>query len=155
MDNPLWSYSCAMYAREGVAPACLQLQDQFSVDVNVLLYGAWLASMDQLLSEQHLAGLEAVVAPWRTRVVQPLRVQRQQLRGYDQAEGLREQIKALELQAERQQQDLMRGYHSNTEPLIVASATLGDNLALVARFSCPNDDRRTSVIEHLKALLAG
>jgi hypothetical protein len=47
MNNPFWEYSLSHYVREGVADACLALQDGHGLDVNMLLYGAWLGSMGQ------------------------------------------------------------------------------------------------------------
>ena len=41
------------------------LQDTFGLDVNLLLYAAWLAHMDRRLSGEHLAGLEAEIVDWR------------------------------------------------------------------------------------------
>lgn len=40
----LWAFSLALYARPGVAEACLALQDRFGADVNLLLLGFWRAA---------------------------------------------------------------------------------------------------------------
>jgi uncharacterized protein (TIGR02444 family) len=128
MDNPFWEFSLATYGREGVPPVCLALQDELGVDVNILLYAAWLASMDEQLTSSHLAGLEDRVRPWRRRVVQPLRALRRQLRDYPSAAAVREQVKQLELDTERQQQDSMRHYYGNSQPLSAVEGTLRANL---------------------------
>ena len=36
-NNPIWDYSVATYSLQGVAPACLALQETFGLDVNLLL----------------------------------------------------------------------------------------------------------------------
>ena len=40
LDNPFWQFSLDAYQRDGVQPACLSLQDDWGLDVNVLLYAA-------------------------------------------------------------------------------------------------------------------
>ena len=45
MNNPFWEYSVQQYARPGVADTCLVLQDEHTLDVNMLLYAAWLSSV--------------------------------------------------------------------------------------------------------------
>lgn len=139
MSNPFWDYSLASYGLEGVAPGCLVLQDTCGLDVNVLLYAAWLAQMDQRLSGEHLAGLEAQIVDWRERVIKPLRALRRQLQDYPPASGMLEEIKALELRAEQQQQDLMFAFFQMNDDLPRASRPLRENLVLVAQFACPQD----------------
>ena len=132
MDNPFWEFSLAAYGLEGVSPACLAIQDELGVDVNILLYAAWLAATDRQLTRSHLAGLEDAVRPWRLRVVQPLRSLRQELRDYPAAASVREQVKELELNAERQQQDAMWHYYGNSEPPGVVEGALRVNLGALA-----------------------
>ncbi len=87
MSNPFWDYSLATYSLDGVASTCLALQDTIGLDVNLLLYAAWLARMDQRLSGEHLAGVEAEIVDWRERVIKPLRALRRQLQDYYQGVG--------------------------------------------------------------------
>ena len=42
--RPLWDFSLEVYGRPKVAETCLRLQDEFGVDVPVLLFAAWLAA---------------------------------------------------------------------------------------------------------------
>ena len=58
MSNPLWEYSLATYRVKEVAQTCLTLQDTFDMDVNLLLYAAWLAHMNRCLSAGHLCELD-------------------------------------------------------------------------------------------------
>ncbi len=137
MSNPFWDHSLAMYKLDGVAVSCLALQDSYGLDVNLLLYAAWLAHLDQRLSAQHLAGLEAAIVDWRDQVIQPLRALRLQLRGYPQAVGVRNEIKNLELRAEHRQQDMMYAFFQHNDELPSTSRPLRENLVQVAHFSCP------------------
>ena len=38
-----WLFSLALYGQSGVEPSCLELQNNFSADVNILLWCGWLA----------------------------------------------------------------------------------------------------------------
>jgi uncharacterized protein (TIGR02444 family) len=74
-DNPFWSFSLAVYAAPGVAAECLALQDTSGVDVNVLLFCAWLgATRRSVLTLEDFAAIEAAVEPWRDTVIRPMRV---------------------------------------------------------------------------------
>jgi len=138
MTNPFWDFSLASYSRDGVPENCLALQDDFKLDVNVLLYGAWLASQDKRLEMEHLAALEVVITPWREQVVEPLRALRRRWREYPPADSLRGEVKRLELQAERQQQDMMLAFLRAASEPPGASQPLEENLEQVAFFTCPD-----------------
>jgi len=149
MSNPFWDYSLATYSLDGVASTCLALQDTIGLDVNLLLYAAWLARMDQRLSGEHLASLEAEIVDWRERVIKPLRALCRQLQDYSRASGVREEIKALELRAEKQQQDQMFAFFQKTGELPQAPRPLRENLVLVAQFTCPQSAGWELTIDHL------
>ncbi|MDX1711638.1 MAG: TIGR02444 family protein [Rhodovibrionaceae bacterium] len=111
--NPFWSFSLEIYARPGVAPACIALQDRLGLDVNLLLYLCWRASLGLAVEAEELADLMVRAALWQSRVVQPLRAVRRALKGQDMVdaeagEDLRERVKALELEAERLEQAMLR-----------------------------------------------
>ena len=149
MDNPFWDYSLAVYARDGVAEALLALQDEFGLDVNMLLYAAWLADRGLQLDAAHLSPLEARVAPWRERVIGPLRRLRRQWRDYPEAGALREALQALELQAEQSQQALMWEYFCSADTLPGAPGTLPHNLRLVAGIGAPRPGWGEAALEPL------
>jgi uncharacterized protein (TIGR02444 family) len=104
MSSDLWSFSLTTYARPGVERACLQLQST-GVNVCLLLCGAWLGHRGVACNEQRIKLLRTVAEPWDGDVVQPLRALRLRWKAVatDDAElkKLREQVKALELEAER------------------------------------------------------
>jgi uncharacterized protein (TIGR02444 family) len=153
MSNPFWDYSLATYALDGVATSCLALQGTYGLDVNLLLYAAWLARMDQRLSEQHLAGVEAVIGEWRDRVIKPLRALRQQLQDYPRAAGVGDEIKPLELRAEQQQQDMMFAFFQRTAALPKSLRPLRENLVQIVQFTCPEGAGWEPSIERLVRLL--
>ena len=104
MSSDLWSFSLSTYARPGVEPACLQLQSA-GVNVCLLLCGLWLGQRGVACNEQRLQQLRSVAEPWDADVVQPLRALRMQWKAVaaedSELNALREQVKALELEAER------------------------------------------------------
>jgi len=104
MSSDLWSFSLATYARPGVEHACLQLQTA-GANVCLLLCGSWLEQRHVTCTEQRVQQLKDRVGPWDVEVVQPLRAIRTQWRTLAEEDpvlkGLREQMKALELEAER------------------------------------------------------
>jgi len=111
-ENPFWDYSLLLYGRKAVAAACLDLQDRFSLDVNMLLFCCWAGARGRRLSEAEILRLIEAVQAWRTEVLLPLRSARRWLKTRapaisPAAETLRERIKSSELAAEAVQQDLM------------------------------------------------
>ncbi len=106
MSTDLWSFAQHYYQRPGVEAACLHLQDRGS-DVCLLLCAAWLGKRGVAHSPARAECLRAGAGPWQREVVQPLRHLRLAWRataaGDPALAALREQIKNLELQAEREQ----------------------------------------------------
>ena len=41
MDSPLWRFSLAVYADATVRQECLELQDEYGVDINLVLFCAF------------------------------------------------------------------------------------------------------------------
>jgi uncharacterized protein (TIGR02444 family) len=123
--SPFWRFSLRFYRRREVADACIALQEEAGVDVNVLLFLLWHATQKRALSPLEVVELERRVAPWRNMTVIPLRTLRQALKSPPAlvpgatAELLRTKIKAVELEAERLQQEAM---HDLAVPLLGADA---------------------------------
>jgi len=141
--SPFWTFSLKIYRIEGVAPACLTLQDRHGVDVNVMLYGLWLASQGRVLGKPDMHEIMDAMAGWKNGVVVPLRSVRRLLRdpaavagkagaAFDPAMvgALRDQVKKIELEAERLQQEALyalkpvASWGATGAPLEAASANL-------------------------------
>lgn len=105
MPSDLWSFASCCYARPGVEAACLRLQAA-GADVCLLLCGLWLEQRGVAYGDARRAQLERIAGPWQQRVVQPLRELRQSWRATaatdEVQQRLRAQVKALELEAERE-----------------------------------------------------
>ena len=71
--SPFWRFSLQFYRLPKVADACIALQEEAGVDVNLLLFLLWHARQRRRLSTADVAALEAKIAPWRDATVIPLR----------------------------------------------------------------------------------
>ncbi len=154
MSNPLWEYSLVTYRAEEIAATCLALQDRFGVDVNLLLYAAWLARNNRCLDTEHLNELDALVTKWRDSVVRPLRGLRRQLQTYTEAAAVREELKTLELRAEQEQQEVMYAFHQRSVTDTSADDSLLGNLTRVALLASPGSREWESTISQLATLIA-
>jgi uncharacterized protein (TIGR02444 family) len=103
-DEALWRFSTAFYARAGVAEALIKLQDRAGLDVNLMLFALWFGlSGRSRFTAAELAAADRAAGPIRGELVEPLRALRRRLRSNRDADiqRLREEIKRLELAAER------------------------------------------------------
>jgi uncharacterized protein (TIGR02444 family) len=113
--SPFWQFSIKFYAVPGVAEACIALQDQAKVDVNMLFYLLWNATQGRAFNAADITEIEHRIGPWREMAVVPIRSIRRALKSPppamapEAAEGLRTRIKAVELEAERLQQEALYG----------------------------------------------
>ena len=74
-------FALALYGSEGVADACLYLQNRHDLDVNLVLFAAFLgAERRQRLTTSSLEAARARVDTWQREVVRPLRAVRQRLK---------------------------------------------------------------------------
>jgi uncharacterized protein (TIGR02444 family) len=111
--SPFWRFSLQYYRLPKVADACIALQEDAGVDVNLLLFLLWHARQRRRLTVIDVTELEQKIAPWRDITVIPLRSVRRALKSppvlveASTAEAFRNRIKAVELEAERLQQEAM------------------------------------------------
>ena len=101
LAESFWRFSLALYARPGVARALLTLQDRDGLDVNLILFGAWVGAVQgRYLDEAVLRDAVAALDPIRQSAILPLRQLRRALkRGTSPEIGSR--IASAELAAER------------------------------------------------------
>jgi len=109
-----WAFALAIYARPGVADACLALQNEAGVDVMLLLMTAFAAVRHRiLLTPDEIKMLDEGCRPWREQIVRRLRAIRTELKAGPQlapssaTEPFRTKVKALELEAEKLENQLL------------------------------------------------
>ena len=99
----LWDWTLEAYAQPGVPEACLSLQDDHRQNTPFLLWAVWAETADAAL----LAKAADLARRWDALAVTPIRAVRRALKppvagvaDHDR-EGLRDDVKSLELRAER------------------------------------------------------
>lgn len=103
----LWDWALTAYAADGVAEACLELQDSAGQNIPLLLWAAWCAAEGRTPDEEALEAAGDTARAWQETAIAPLRAVRRALKPRapdldDEArEAVRAQVKAVELEAER------------------------------------------------------
>lgn len=140
IDISLWDFSLHYYARSGVGPLCLRLQDEQGVNVNVLLWALWLGYRGVRLEPASLAQALRKIHSWDLHYVLPLRQLRRRMKvEFDvtdtSIDAVRTQIKQAELLAEKHLQQILETQISiDLAPIHVTADTLmADNLWLYLR----------------------
>ena len=81
-EIPFWGYSLQVYGKQNVPAACLRLQENLQVDVNILLFCCWTASVGYpSFSDSLMARIAGQVAEYHEMVVKNLRAARNVLKG--------------------------------------------------------------------------
>ena len=114
-----WAFSLLVYGNAGVQAECLDLQDGYGIDVNLLLLCAYVGAVHgAILSESELRQAASVVAEWHRSIVKRLRDARRALKPFavdpspivSVAATLRTSVNASELEAERIEQMMLEGW---------------------------------------------
>ncbi|MFM8678581.1 MAG: TIGR02444 family protein [Alphaproteobacteria bacterium] len=129
-DPAPWAFALGIHAAPGVEAFCLEMQDAHGADVNLLLCAAWCGVTGRgTLDEDDLARLAGTIAPMRREVVERLRAARRWLKplaaSAPRLAAMRERIKALELEAEREVQFLLADALEASHPLPMAPVARG------------------------------
>ena len=116
MSESFWDFSIRTYRTENVAEACLSLQDERGVDVNMLLYCCWYGVTRGQQEAKFFQHVFEFSENWAQRVVRPLR----HVRTWMKLDGcqdprmptetcmeFREKVKGVEFNAEKIQQDVL------------------------------------------------
>ena len=157
LDTPLWAFSLAVYGGDGVADECLDLQERLGLDLNILLFAAFIGAAEGVrLEVSDIAAANAEVAHWQSEIVRPLRQVRRTLKPMS-AEGLRAQVKAAELEAEKIEQGLLWQWSRRQladRPRVDRAGALAENLRAVFEFYRTPDRSETALPRLLAAATA-
>lgn len=81
MDFPnseLWTYSTQIWTLPEVETICLELQNSYDANINMLLYCCWVGDKNLNLNDDDLQTLLDAVQPWQT-IIKPLRDSRKMM----------------------------------------------------------------------------
>ena len=147
IDTPFWAFSLAVYGGDGVEDECLKLQELLKLDVNLLLFAAFVGAIEGVrLERKDIAAVNAVIAGWHGEIVQSLRQARRALKppSIDAGNPLREasatlrkQVKTAELEAEKIEQAILWQWSRQQlagRPRIDRDRALTVNLSGVLKF---------------------
>jgi uncharacterized protein (TIGR02444 family) len=106
-ESAFWNYSLRLYARPGVAEACLSLQARRGIDVNLLFCCLWLGISGKRLGKRDVSRMMARVRALHEGVVKPLREARTVLKGLlpNEDETLRPAVGALRAAVKKSELD--------------------------------------------------
>ena len=148
-----WRFSLAIYARPGVAPACLVLQDEHGRDVNLMLFCCWHGASGRGRLDR--AGLEAAdrsVTGWRREVIEPLRAARRAIKAaaLSDSDSIYAKAKAVELEAERLLQRQLADGAPAEDVGLATQRRLSDALANLALYI--GDAPAAPIVDALKGM---
>lgn len=116
MSETFWDFSVRTYRTEFVPEACLSLQDERGVDVNMLLFCCWYGVTRGQQEKEKFQHVFEFSENWAEQVVRPLR----NVRTWMKLDGcidprmptetcmeFREKVKGVEFNAEKIQQDVL------------------------------------------------
>ena len=127
MTERFWDFSVRTYGVSGVSQACLALQDERGVDVNMLFYCIWIGATRGVFNEQLYRTAMDYSRDWAAHVVRPLRAARTWMKSEgcrrqgaldESCMSVRQRIKAVELEAEKLQQVALESFalHQDGKP---------------------------------------
>ena len=114
-----WMFSLAVYANAAVRAECLDLQDRYGIDLNLLLFCAYIgAEPAVVLPPSALEEAAGLVADWHGNIVRSLRTARRALKPFAASETplanpaaeLRCSVNTAELDAERLEQMMLEAW---------------------------------------------
>lgn len=102
LDNTFWQFALSLYGKAGVAQKLLQLQDQFGLDINVLLYMVWLGNEGIALNDESIQPMLTLAFDWQQNIMQPLRRARREIKARLGDGAQYQKAKSLELAVEQE-----------------------------------------------------
>jgi uncharacterized protein (TIGR02444 family) len=130
--DSFWDYSVALYSEHCVADICLEAQDKWGADVNILLLCSWLQARGTSIDRSGWRTLLAVSDETQELILRPLRKRRRAAKGSD----IYEALKREELEAEKNAQ---AKYISTIKDYIVPFSKQNDPLSYYLNFLAIED----------------
>ncbi len=135
-DHPFWDFSLKVYGSDGVPAACIALQERRAIDVNVVLFCAWIGESGRgVLAEADWQASLAATAAWNRDIVCALRVVRDRLKGgiapipTGRSDSLRKMILEVEVKSEHVEQIALAAAVTRPADPALAAERRGDDAA--------------------------
>jgi uncharacterized protein (TIGR02444 family) len=141
-DHPFWDFSLRVYGSDGVPAACIALQERRGIDVNLLLFCAWIGESGRgVLAESDLEAMLAATTAWNRDIVCALRVVRDRLKGgmppipKERSDILRKMVLEIEVKSEHVEQiALAAAVTRPADSAIVAERRCDDAVVNIAAY---------------------
>lgn len=127
-NNPFRQYAFARYQQPGVADQLLHLQDHYGLNVNLLLFMAWLGQCRQRVDAAFIKTCVLQIQTLDKTIIQPLREVRRNIRQQLGDDEHYRQAKALELSLETLVLDKLYQQAVTTPPPAVGEFCMADNV---------------------------
>lgn len=104
----IWPFAVELYQADGMKRICLLLQDNYHINVNLLLWAIWLDHMQRPVEAELLQLADRRIAVWHGRVIVPLRRLRRVLPKVYGCQWLRNRLANLEIRAEKKELQMLQ-----------------------------------------------
>ncbi|MDH5446177.1 MAG: TIGR02444 family protein [Gammaproteobacteria bacterium] len=122
--SEFWDFSLEVYERPEVSKLCLDLQDNYSADINMLLFACWLAQTGRgTVTVSAWRAMTLRLTRLREKVIKPLRSVRHILKEEHLApEAMKQKVFEAELEAEHIEQLILdKEWGSGRRPVVSGS----------------------------------
>ncbi|TBR42869.1 TIGR02444 family protein [Marinomonas agarivorans] len=99
-ENDFWRFSLSVYSEKRIESLCLILQDVHTLDINELLFAAWLGRQERKL-ELTLLRADQELTELQAKVLTPLRHARRAMKHIAEASSAYQKLKLTELSVEQ------------------------------------------------------
>lgn len=79
-DSEFWNFSVQIYALPEVEKYCLDLQNKYDADINIILYCLWISEKPVILNQDDIELLIEATRPWQETILKPLRDARKMMK---------------------------------------------------------------------------
>lgn len=152
LDKTFWDYAVKLYGKSGVADICLRLQDELSLNVNLILLLCYAEQQRLQLSGEDIDKLVQSIDKWHLEYTKPLRAIRRRLALDDRANPQAKQsIFDAEMSLEKIEQRILVGVYNQ---LNLSQSDKPQNLQrYIGRFDKKAPISYADAIEYLRATI--
>lgn len=161
--SEFWDFSLAVYKQSEVSGVCLELQDDYGADINMMLFACWLGHSGRgVVSITAWRAIILRTTKWREKVIRPLRSVRRFLKDEQLAPlSMKDNILKCEFDAEHIEQLILEkewgtGRRANDKEILLRVQDIADNLySYFAAEDIDVDSKLGTRCERLIGLITG